>query len=203
MKGHLVNKKQSQSGSGHLIVIIILVLALLGVLGYISYDKFIANKPVDSKNTLVTDDWTKVTLANNNLTFKLPSDWGDCVPFGDSALFSALTECRSSDYKSDNFDDVNEGNVIWVQTYTHNTPDISLETLCQITDGCGENGSDIKVSDVSAKIYNSVLREYSSRTILFKKGGYIYSIQQEYNTKSGNPYPNLLDGIISTTNFIK
>lgn len=43
MKGHLVNKKQSQFGSGHLAIVIILVLALLGALGYVYWKNYTNN----------------------------------------------------------------------------------------------------------------------------------------------------------------
>jgi uncharacterized membrane protein YukC len=45
-----VNKKQSQSGSAHLIIVIVLVVALLGALGFIVYQNFIA-KPTDNALT--------------------------------------------------------------------------------------------------------------------------------------------------------
>lgn len=86
-KGHQVNKKQYQSGSGHLVIIFILVIALLGAVGYVFYDRFVDKKGDNSDNTTTVTTTSTVPsevalteiIADNtggsNLAIKYPSTW--------------------------------------------------------------------------------------------------------------------------------
>ena len=88
MKGYLVNKKQSQSGSAHLVVIVVLVVALLGALGYVFYLNFMQPKVADVPvlNIPKTNDGPTVvvpaeTIDNNvsavaQSSFITLEDWG-------------------------------------------------------------------------------------------------------------------------------
>ena len=84
-----MNKKQSQSGSAHLIIIMILCVALIGALGFVYWQNFMQPK-VSDKNVVATktaDNTTTTTpavtnegylvLDNWNVKFKLPADLGD------------------------------------------------------------------------------------------------------------------------------
>lgn len=97
-----MNKKQYQSGSAHLAVIVVLVLALLGSVGFIFYQNFIQDKDgvskIDGTNiqdndyTPKIDDTEKIdnteqvvsyegylVLDDWDVKFKLPADLGDNV----------------------------------------------------------------------------------------------------------------------------
>ena len=87
-KGHLVNKKQSQSGSAHLVIIILLAVALLGALGYVYYLNFMQPKVADiTPAPLVIDNpapaviapskvaLTEVASIPKGLAIKYPSGW--------------------------------------------------------------------------------------------------------------------------------
>jgi len=84
-----VNKKQSQSGSAHLIIIMVLCVALIGALGFVYWQNFMQPKASD-KNVVATktaDNTTATTpavtnegylvLSDWNVKFKLPVDLGD------------------------------------------------------------------------------------------------------------------------------
>jgi len=101
-KGHLVNKKQSQSGSIHLIITIVLAVALIGALGFVFYQNYmqpkasdnnaVVSNETDDTATTVTDTVDDATTADVatvmnddgylvfndwNVKFKLPADLGD------------------------------------------------------------------------------------------------------------------------------
>ncbi len=62
-----MNKKQSQKGSSHLILIIVLMVALLGALGYIFWQNFMQSKTntsVTTSNNTSSDAVTKTTVTN-------------------------------------------------------------------------------------------------------------------------------------------
>jgi len=73
--------KLKQSGSAHVIIIVVLVVALLGALGFVFYQNFIAKKPTEttiakqeteSSATLPTARLTFNDVAYN---FSYPTDW--------------------------------------------------------------------------------------------------------------------------------
>jgi len=84
-----VKKKQSQSGSAHLIIIILLAIALIGTLGFVYYQNFIQKKD----SVVVTDDMDSaddtvieadvnegyLVLDDWDVKFKLQSDLGSNV----------------------------------------------------------------------------------------------------------------------------
>ena len=92
-----MNKKQYQSGSAHLAVIIVLVLALIGALGFVFYQNFIQDKgnaanvanktSVESKGTdgldKINENSVEVTATKYNtfndeaygISFKYPEKW--------------------------------------------------------------------------------------------------------------------------------
>jgi len=95
-----VNKKQSQSGSAHLVVIIVLVVALLGALGFVFWQNFMQPKSTPAPTPevavistptetnagyLVLDDW--------NVKFKLPTNLGSNVITSQKA-----TDANGEDY---------------------------------------------------------------------------------------------------------
>lgn len=51
MKGRLVSSKNSQSGSGHLIIVIILVVTLLGTLGFVFWQNYTKSKTGNTSTT--------------------------------------------------------------------------------------------------------------------------------------------------------
>jgi hypothetical protein len=73
-----INKQQ---GSAHAIVIVILVLALLGTLGFVFYQNFIAKKPVETTETKqettsnATLPTARLTFNDAAYTFSYPTDW--------------------------------------------------------------------------------------------------------------------------------
>jgi len=89
-----VNKKQSQSGSSHLVIIIVLVVALLGALGYVFYLNFMQPKSTPAPTPavavvstptetnagyLVLDDWDVkfkllADLGSNEITYQRVED---------------------------------------------------------------------------------------------------------------------------------
>lgn len=72
--------KTNQRGSAHAVIIVILVLALLGALGVVFYQNFIAKKPADTSEkqevapppTLPT---ARLTFGEAAYTFSYPTDW--------------------------------------------------------------------------------------------------------------------------------
>lgn len=54
-----MNKKQSQSGSAHFIVIFILVIALLGALGFVFWQNFIQTKTTENKTSSTSTSSTE------------------------------------------------------------------------------------------------------------------------------------------------
>jgi hypothetical protein len=75
-----VNKKQSQSGNTHLVIIIVLVVLLIGALGFVYYQNFIqsnnSSKSVASTKTVKSSTVAakpEVTTNEGYLTF---SEWG-------------------------------------------------------------------------------------------------------------------------------
>ncbi len=85
MKGHLVNKQKSQSGSVHAVIAIFLVLALMCSLAYVVYQNY-SNRNNSSKTDSVTktekedDNTNKSTYKTYtdivyNVSFQYPADW--------------------------------------------------------------------------------------------------------------------------------
>lgn len=80
-----MNKKQSQSGSAHLIVILVLVLALIGALGFVFYQNFISktDQSKDQESSKTTNggeikDVTKYKTFNDEtygISFQYPETW--------------------------------------------------------------------------------------------------------------------------------
>jgi len=104
MKGHLVNKKQSQSGSAHLVIIIVLVIALLGALGYVFYINFMQPKstPAPTPEVAVVSTPTPTPTETNagylvlddwDVKFKLPTNLGSNVITNQKA-----TDANGEDY---------------------------------------------------------------------------------------------------------
>lgn len=54
-----MNKKQSQSGSAHFIIIFILVIALLGALGFVFWQNFIQTKTTENKTSSTSTSSTE------------------------------------------------------------------------------------------------------------------------------------------------
>lgn len=71
-KGHLVNKRKSQSGFAHLAIIIVLVVALLGALGYIYWQNFMQPKTDDNKSS----NATSATITENGVTLTISKNIG-------------------------------------------------------------------------------------------------------------------------------
>ena len=67
-----MNKKQSQSGSAHLLVVILLVVALLGALGYAFYLNFIQSHSVEDTSTSVVVEPVATSEPNSLLI----TEWG-------------------------------------------------------------------------------------------------------------------------------
>ena len=78
-----MNKKQSQSGSAHLVIIIVLVVALLGALGYVYWLNFMQPKTSDTESSTTTSTTTVSDITYKKYTttgkyvvsFNYPSTW--------------------------------------------------------------------------------------------------------------------------------
>lgn len=68
-----MNKKQSQSGSAHFIVIFILVIALLGALGFVFWQNFIQTKTTNNNTASTSTSSTKTTdvVVDNTKYFSI------------------------------------------------------------------------------------------------------------------------------------
>lgn len=68
-----------QRGSAHVVIIVLLVMALLGALGFVFYQNFIAKKPEPQpRQVQVEEDTTKTTqvaFQNSIYEFDHPEDW--------------------------------------------------------------------------------------------------------------------------------
>lgn len=113
MKGHLV-KQQKQSGFAHLIIItVILAIGLIGTLGYVYYQNFIAKKADDTskapavntngKNNDVTTKSEVVTYKTYttdkyNISFKYPSSWSiEEKKYGDDSFYVRNVEMKNAE----------------------------------------------------------------------------------------------------------
>lgn len=74
-----MGKKQSQSGSVHLVIIIILILALVGTLSFVFWQNYV-NKPISSSNSkTINSSKTQVTTPStdtDNTKYFSITDWG-------------------------------------------------------------------------------------------------------------------------------
>jgi len=101
-----VNKKQSQSGSAHLVVIIVLVAALIGALGFVFYQNFMVAKTE-------TPAPTPVVVADSEAKMVSITEWGvkggytskqtltsnlQGTRFNFQSAVTAGTDCNSAGY---------------------------------------------------------------------------------------------------------
>lgn len=72
-----MNKKQSQSGSAHLIIILVLLLALVGSLGFVFYQNFIAKNTQNQVQQSVENIAKYKTFKDDkyNISFQYPDKW--------------------------------------------------------------------------------------------------------------------------------
>lgn len=79
-----MSKKQSQSGSIHLVIFMVLIIALIGALGFIYYQNFMQPEKNDTTNLTTTDTKDAVVLLDksitenvtgDNLTLDYPNNW--------------------------------------------------------------------------------------------------------------------------------
>lgn len=69
MKGCLVNKHRSQTGSVHLVIIVILVAALFGALGFVFWQNFMQSKSSSTQdNTAIKATSNTDSNSSNNVT---------------------------------------------------------------------------------------------------------------------------------------
>jgi len=117
----MTNYSRKQSGSAHVIIIVILVLALLGTLGFIFWQNFVASKDVAVKQstTTITPDATSEAstiqnvYTNDTFSFSYPkSGWsvGE-VQYGENAPLTP--ELKTSDYQQAGMG-VDKGAIIFV-----------------------------------------------------------------------------------------
>ena len=67
-----MNKKKSQSGNAHLILVIVLVIALIGAIGYIAWQNFLQPK---SNNNIAMKTISLNPSAKRSITFNYPETW--------------------------------------------------------------------------------------------------------------------------------
>ncbi|MEI7539830.1 MAG: hypothetical protein WCJ36_03675, partial [Candidatus Saccharibacteria bacterium] len=105
-----MNKRQSQSGSAHLIIIIVLVVALLGALGYVFYLNFMQQKATPAPASVAVVAPSEVALSetesdqflNTGLSIKRPSSWSASTTGGkDTEMGSNVITITSPDGNTD------------------------------------------------------------------------------------------------------
>lgn len=69
-KGYLVGKQKSESGSGHLVIVVFLVVALLGMLGFVFWQNYmkpkVNNNPTDAKTIVNTTANARTIVSGIN-----------------------------------------------------------------------------------------------------------------------------------------
>lgn len=213
-----MNKRNSQSGGAHLFIIIVLTIALIGLLGFVIWNNFISpKKTVVEKVTPVatvkkettpispTNSWK--TYANEVIgiaSFKYPSDWVAAETY-DNNQGAVL---KSPDFASEkDYYKINKGSIVSVvvgQTDYSNTDEsltadaMSIANTSDLTDSSfiEVNGQRmIKFSHHAGESRNS------QTVVLFFRNFLKYYITQQYKLDSDNPYPDLLNDLVSNIKF--
>ncbi|MEI6228895.1 MAG: hypothetical protein WCP11_02660 [Candidatus Saccharibacteria bacterium] len=168
-----MNKKQSQSGSAHLVVIIVLVAALLGALGFVFYQNFMVAKtetpaPVvvdDGRKTLSIAEWGvkgKYT-SRETLTYAINQSGGFRVyssgfvnDASTASCGSAIIRLNADDTLNDSFD-----RPTVAQYYTDKESSIGSSHMKKVGDkyflmrgdvNCGADSGDVSVASEEGKI---------------------------------------------------
>lgn len=94
---------KNQRGSAHAVVIVLLVIALLGALGFVFYQNFMAPKPeVHQEQAKVEEDKTKTTqlaFQNSIYEFDHPDDWEVVTERPDASNVETAVTSPSGDIK--------------------------------------------------------------------------------------------------------
>lgn len=207
IKGDLVGKQKSQSGSAHLIIIIVLALALIGTLGFVVWQNFInkneasQQKSEKSGGTTTTKDTSfLVSVTNNNsktVSFSYPSDWNVAESFINGVSL------KSSDFTSDSGNrSISNGSVLYISGDPHNLTQTDSEAnLLSYASGAANGEPDskefINVDGQKAIkfTFSGTENNNSFLEVIFIKDGVKYTLEQEYKINSDNPYPELMSTV--------
>lgn len=190
--------RRPQEGSAHVIVIVLLVVALLGALGFVFYQNFIAKKQDDTTKPAVTtqtDTTATSQVAFNSTIYELdhPKDW----KMSDAAVLKTFAADTSG--------------VISLENPAKTIRVVLRISDTQVTPTC-DNASGLKVSyySVSSEAVTKLTDENLYLVAAMTDhtgGGYDYQIGLtpeggDTHSAIGDPHCNVMHvGIVSTALF--
>lgn len=212
-----MNRKKSQSGSAHLAIIITLLIALVGVLGFVVWNNFVLSKqsPVAKANSVTTKkDVTPIGATNGWKTYagkitgvaslKCPSDWlvSDMYPNDQGVTL------KSPDFVSETgFYNITKGSSVTVTASITDGED-SDESLFNDAMSIANTGymPDDSIIDLNGErvikfSHHAGENSNNQTVILFYRNNIKYNVTQQYHLDSDNPYPELLNEIVSSVKF--
>jgi len=205
-----MNKKQLGRRKIKRIVTIIGIVVLLGagcIIYWLNLTKTSQDdaKSVDSNIVEVEDSNKVYDLTSLGLSFSYPSDWTIYATYPNGATL------KSADFSSDtnNHANISHGSLVTIsnapKSSVYTETDESLRSSASNTaNGQPENSEFVDVAEHRAIKFNhsSGGNRNTHTIVLFVKDNQLYTIDQQYELGSANPYPDLISTIVSTLEFL-
>ena len=208
----MITHSSKQQGSAHVVIIIILVVAILGLLGYIIWNNYLA--PKDDTTQQATTSQTEETedqpinnklFKNGTYSFEYPTEGWRVEQFyyNDQNPDVYYAYVKTDDWEPEIGMGLKSGAEVLVHENT------TTQTLAELKDeaskfanGAAKNVTDTKVAGVNAFTYNMSYEGERYHTV-FVKGGKSYDLIYQY--PSNGSADTHMDGyklMVSTFKFL-